>query len=170
MRRFSGTIAVLCLVAQPAGLLADEHTEDKSEARSVERQKVLGIGGLFFRSDDPAALAAWYEKHLGIDPVPTTYKQKPWIQQAGPTVFSPFKRTSESMGNPGKEWVLNLRVADLDAMVTQLRGDGIEVKVDPETYPNGRFASLDDMEGNPIQLWEEMDPAAAQDEQGGGER
>ncbi len=55
--------------------------------------------------------------------------------------------------------MLNFRVRNLDAMVAQLRDAGIEVTVDPETYPNGRFARLSDPEGNPIQLWEDTRPA-----------
>lgn len=55
-------------------------------------QKVLGIGGLFFRSENPERLARWYETHLGISLVPTSYEQKPWHQYAGPTVFAPFEK------------------------------------------------------------------------------
>jgi predicted enzyme related to lactoylglutathione lyase len=51
-------------------------------------------------------------------------------------------------------WMLNLRVGDLDKMVAQLKGAGIEVKIDPQTYPIGRFACLHDPEGNPIELWQ----------------
>src|SRR3954464_377887 len=54
-------------------------------------QKVLGIGGLFFKADDPDRLAKWYETYLGISPIPTDYDQKPWRQEAGPTAFAPFK-------------------------------------------------------------------------------
>ena len=139
-------------LAQP--VLADEHKGEEIEMR----QKVMGIGGLFVRSEDPAALAAWYEKHLGINPVPTSYEDEPWVQEAGPTIFAPFPAASEDMGNPGKQWMLNLRVADLDGFVEQLKADGIEVTLDPETYPNGRFASLNDPEGHPIQLWEPAAP------------
>jgi hypothetical protein len=52
--------------------------------------KVLGIGGLFFRSKDPAALAKWYEDNLGVKVVPSTYEESPWVQESGPTVFAPF--------------------------------------------------------------------------------
>jgi predicted enzyme related to lactoylglutathione lyase len=54
----------------------------------------------------------------------------------------------------GKQWMVNFRVANLDAMVTQLRAAGVSVEIDPEPYPNGRFARLHDPEGNPIELWE----------------
>ncbi|MGH7717967.1 MAG: VOC family protein, partial [Gemmatimonadaceae bacterium] len=64
------------------------------EPKSTERQKVLGIGGLFFRARDPASLARWYEKHLGIALTPTSYDGQPWRQEAGPTVFGPFPDTT----------------------------------------------------------------------------
>lgn len=117
-------------------------------------ERVEGIGGFFFRSKDPTALSRWYEEHLGVNQVPTSYGEEPWNQEAGPTVFAAFPADSEMIGPPERTWMINFRVADLDAMVEQLRSAGIEVEVDPETYPNGRFAQTEDPEGNRIQLWE----------------
>ena len=117
-------------------------------------QHVTGIGGLFFRSKDPAALGQWYKEHLGIDLVPGDYSQKPWWQEAGPTVFAPFPHDTDYFDRADKQWMINLRVRDLDAMVVQLQAAKIDISVDPETYPNGRFARLYDPEGNPIELWE----------------
>ena len=117
-------------------------------------EKVSGIGGFFFRADDPKALAAWYETHLGIAPVPGGYDTPPWEQEAGATVFAPFEKVTEYFGNAEKAFMLNFRVRDLDAMIAQLEAAGIEVRRDPESYPNGRFAWLNDPEGNPIELWE----------------
>ena len=153
--QFAALGAIACL-AVPG--FADDHTQTEENDMTQERQKVLGLGGLFFRAEDPAALAAWYEKHLGINPVPTSYDVEPWHQEAGPTVFSPFPAATTQMGNEGKQMVLNFRVADLDAFAAQLEADGVEVTLDPETYPNGRFASLNDPENNPIQLWEPAVP------------
>lgn len=121
-------------------------------------QRVTGIGGLFFRSSHPEALGQWYQQHLGIDPVPSDYGQKAWSQEAGPTVFAPFPVDTDMFGRAEKQWMINFRVGDLDAMVEQLRAGGIEVAVDVEVYPNGRFAQLHDPEGNPIQLWEPKSP------------
>ena len=115
---------------------------------------VTGIGGFFFRAKEPEALALWYKQHLGIDLVPTDYAQKPWSQQAGPTAFAPFPQDTDYFGKADKNWMLNFRVRDLDGLVAQLRKAGIDVAVDPETYPNGRFARLYDPEGNPVELWE----------------
>ena len=116
--------------------------------------RVIGIGGVFFRSKDPPALGQWYQDHLGIDLVPADYSRKPWLQEAGPTVFAPFPQDTDYFGDTGKQWMVNFRVSDLDAMVAQLRARNIDVVVDPQTYPNGRFARLHDPEGNPIELWE----------------
>jgi glyoxylase I family protein len=117
-------------------------------------EKVTGIGGFFFRAHNPAMLGSWYQQHLGVSLAPTSYQESVWQQEAGPTVFSPFPETSDYFGDAHKVWMLNFRVPDLDKMVAQLRAAEIEVKVDPQSYPNGRFARLHDPEGNPIELWQ----------------
>lgn len=117
-------------------------------------EKVLGIGGLFFRAQDPQVLANWYETHLGINPVPTDYGHQPWIQTEGPTVFAPFPADSDMFGRPTQNWMINFRVTNLVAICDQLIAQGIKVEIDPIQYPNGFFARLSDPEGNPIQLWE----------------
>ena len=120
-------------------------------------QKVLGIGGFFFKSENPEQLAKWYETHLGISLVPTTDEQRPWHQEAGPTAFAPFKKDTTYFGRPEQGWMINFRVADLKAMVAQLRAAGITVD-EPTSYPIGDFARLHDPEGNPIELWEPKEP------------
>ena len=150
--------AGLALAGFSVPAMAQDEPSVSAKGEEEMRQTVLGIGGLFVRAEDPGALAAWYEKHLGINPVPTSYDDQPWIQEAGPTIFAPFPAASEDMGAPGKQWMLNLRVADLDGFVAQLKADGVQVTLDPETYPNGRLASLNDPEGHPIQLWEPAVP------------
>ena len=123
-------------------------------------EKVTGIGGLFFRAHDPESLARWYETHLGVAMTPSSYDQEPWRQEAGPTAFAPFPETTDYFGPSRPEWMVNLRVRDLDAMVAQLRAGGIPVEVDPQPYPNGRFARLHDPEGHPIELWQPAGPDA----------
>ena len=117
-------------------------------------ERVKGIGGLFFRSKDPSNLAAWYQEYLGISLIPKFPEDTPWIQEAGPTHFVPFDSNTDYFGRESQMWMVNFRVANLEAMVKQLQGSGIEVKVDTDDYPNGRFARLHDPEGNPIELWE----------------
>ena len=121
---------------------------------SAERQRVAGIGGLFFRARDSERLLRWYEEYLGVTGPPGNYVDQPWSQEAGPTVFAPFKQDTEYFGRPEQQWMVNFRVHDLDAFVAQLRSEDVHVEVDPEEHPNGRFARLHDPEGNPIELWE----------------
>jgi glyoxylase I family protein len=119
--------------------------------------KVSGIGGFFFRATDPDAIAAWYRDNLGIDPVPMTEGAEAWRQDAGETAFTAMDGVVDQFGDPSRAWAINFRVSDLDGMVAQLRAAGTEVDVDATVYSMGRFASLKDPEGNPIQLWEPRD-------------
>jgi predicted enzyme related to lactoylglutathione lyase len=129
-------------------------------AGGTEMEKVTGIGGFFFRAKDPKVLGRWYQQHLGVSLIPTSYEESPWQQEAGPTAFAPFAETSSYFGDAQKVWMLNFRVRDLDKLAAQLQAAGIEVKTDPQSYPNGRFARLHDPEGNPIELWQPAKPAA----------
>ena len=113
-------------------------------------EKVAGIGGLFFRSDDVDALCAWYARHLGI-----AMGDAVWHQQSGPTVMAPFKRDTDYFGRPEQQWMINFRVTDLDAMIGQLKAAGVAVETRAEWDSEvGRFARIHDPEGNPIELWE----------------
>ena len=115
--------------------------------------RVSGIGGFFFRAQDPDGIAAWYRDILGIDPVPMAYGEQAWTQEAGETAFTAMPEAMAGY-DASRAWAISFRVSDLDGMVEQVRASGTPVEVDPQTYPNGRFASLVDPEGNPIQLWE----------------
>jgi len=126
-------------------------TDPVDAASAMPTERVLGIGGLFFRSPDPKKLAQWYQVNLGID-------HRVWQQDSGPTAFTPFPMDTDYFESPQQAWMANYRVRSLDAMVAQLRKSNIEVKVDPEKYPYGRFARLHDPDGNPIELWEPAGP------------
>jgi len=113
--------------------------------------KVTGIGGFIFKAKDPDALAAWYKKHLGID-------RNKWEQQAGPTAFAPMSMDSDYFGSPAQMFMLNFRVEDLDGMLKQFKTDKVKIVKDVEAYAGmGRFASIEDPEGNRIELWEPQD-------------
>jgi predicted enzyme related to lactoylglutathione lyase len=139
---------------QPASPTPPAQAAAGHQLRGTKMEKVAGIGGFFFRAKDPKALALWYQQHLGILTIPTSDGETAWQQEAGSTAFTPFPETSKYFGDPQKVWMLNFRVHDLAKMAAQLQGAGIEVKVDPESYPYGRFARLHDPEGNPIELWQ----------------
>ncbi|MBX9859461.1 MAG: VOC family protein [Sphingomonas sp.] len=121
---------------------------------------VLGIGGLFFRAQDPDALSAWYREHLRIGAGCAADDTGPvdewsWNTQGGPVVFAPFKADTDYFA-ADKQFMLNLRVTGLAAMIEALTAAEIAVETrdewnSPET---GNFARLHDPEGNAIELWE----------------
>ena len=139
--------AILALLAVSGSVFAADPPAEHN------MQKVLGIGGLFFKAEDPKRLSEWYETNLGISPVPTSKGQKPWHQEAGPTAFATFKKTTTYFGKPEQSFMVNFRVADLKAMIAQLRASGIVVD-EPISDPTGSFARLHDPEGNSVELWE----------------
>jgi predicted enzyme related to lactoylglutathione lyase len=119
-------------------------------------ETVLGFGGFFFRSKDPAGLSGWYRDHLGVSLVPQGPDDMPWIAEGGPTIFSPFADDTDYFA-ANRSFMLNFRVADLGAMIAQLEAAGIAVKRLDDMPGIGKFAHLTDPEGTPIELWE---PAA----------
>ena len=112
---------------------------------------VTSIGGIFFRARDPGNLRDWYRTHLGVGMEGYT----PWTQASGPTMFMPFSADTDYWP-ADRQWMVNFRVTDLDALVSTLRQAGIALttNLDWDTAETGRFARLHDPEGNPIELWE----------------
>ena len=110
--------------------------------------KATGIGGVFFRARDTKALGAWYEKHLGVPGF--------WQQEAGLTIYAPFDEATTYFP-ADKQWMINFRVDDLDALMAQLKAADIAVETRPnewDTPETGRFARIQDPEGNQIELWQ----------------
>jgi glyoxylase I family protein len=111
---------------------------------------VTGIGGFIFRAKDPEALAEWYKKNLGID-------RNKWEQQAGPTAFAPMSADTDYFGKQ-QQFMLNFRVDDLAGMLKQLKASKVEIVKEVEEYEGmGKFASIEDPEGNRIELWQPQD-------------
>ena len=111
--------------------------------------RVTGIGGLFFRTRYPAAMADWYRTHLGI-----STGNEPWQQDAGPTVFAPFPADSDYFP-ADRHYMLNLRVDDLAGLIVSLKAAGVVVETKAEWDGEwGKFARIHDPEGNPVELWQ----------------
>jgi catechol 2,3-dioxygenase-like lactoylglutathione lyase family enzyme len=117
-------------------------------------QRVLGIGGIFFKAQDPKGLQSWYEQHLGL---PTDADGYVVFRTAGSgeeAVWAPFAADTAYFAPSTAPFMVNFRVDHLDAMLDQLRAQGVEIQGGPEGTEQGRFAWLLDPEGNKIELWE----------------
>lgn len=121
--------------------------------------RVTGLGGLFFRSRDPAATVDWYRVHLGIDAAEWggfafQWREKADPEEVGYTVWAAFPTDTEYFAPSGESFMINFRVADIEALIESLRAEGVEIAGDIEDHPNGKFAWILDPEGRKIELWE----------------
>jgi catechol 2,3-dioxygenase-like lactoylglutathione lyase family enzyme len=123
---------------------------------------VVGIGGIFFKANDPEKLGAWYRKHLGLELEEfggVTFRQAETPADKLPkreaySVWSPFPADTGYFAPSNKEFMVNFRVADLDGLLAALRAQGVEVDERTEKSEFGYFAWAMDPEGNRIELWE----------------
>lgn len=121
-------------------------------------KRVIGIGGIFFKANNPKKLAAWYEKHLGIDfggKVYSDFQFQP--VEKGWTAFSLFGADTKYFEPSEKEFMFNLRVDNLDALLEVLRAEGVHVLSEREDGDYGKFGWILDIEGNKIELWEPVE-------------
>lgn len=130
-------------------------------ASQTEGPGVSGIGGVFFKAENPAKLRAWYQRHLGIDAkgqgVNFFWRERDDAERFGMTVWSLFPKDSDYFGTGGQDFMVNYRVRDLDALLARLREQGVQQAGATEEYWYGRFAWVLDGEGNRIELWEPVD-------------
>jgi len=120
-------------------------------------ERVTGIGGIFFKSDDPAKLCRWYQKHLGIQAEPPHGTMFEWKQndgRPGGTAWSIFPRDTKYFDPSRVPFMVNYRVDDLDALLEALRAEGVWIDPKREDSDYGRFAWIMDPDGNRIELWE----------------
>ena len=125
-------------------------------------ERVTGIGGIFLKARDPKGLAAWYRDHLGVpieeDQVYGTFTAGTDPASPEQTVWSAFPEDTTYFEPSEAPFMVNYRVANLDAMLAQLRAAGATVEDTVEDYAYGRFGWASDPEGNRFELWEPKGP------------
>ncbi|KUG10641.1 VOC family protein [Elizabethkingia miricola] len=120
-------------------------------------KKVTGIGGIFLKCKDPKAVNEWYKTHLGFDTTPygTSFE---WLEKGsgneGITQWNPFPEDSDYFQPSEKDFMINYRVDNLEALIQELKTQGIETLDEVAIYSYGKFVHIIDPEGNKIQLWE----------------
>jgi predicted enzyme related to lactoylglutathione lyase len=122
-------------------------------------EKVTGIGGVFFKSKDPKATQAWYAERLGVPVHAGGVMMFEWEdpqhpKREGQTVLAPFADDTKYFSPSTSPYMINFRVRDLDAMLTQLRAAGVTVDDKVEESEFGRFGWIMDPDGNRIELWQ----------------
>ncbi len=132
---------------------------DSIQYRGGSMERVVGIGGIFFKTQDPKKLKAWYVENLGFEMDENGYVTFPWQASGGSnpkarTVWGPFPMETKYYEPSTASFMVNYRVRNLDAMLAQLSARGIHGVGEPESGEFGRFAWVMDPEGNKIELWE----------------
>jgi predicted enzyme related to lactoylglutathione lyase len=124
-------------------------------------KKVTGIGGIFFKSKDPKKLRAWYKTHLGLNTndygAVFEWRQGIDTTKKGFTQWSPFNEKTKYFEPSTKDFMINYRVENLEALVDQLRTDSVVIADKMETAEYGKFIHIVDLEGNKVELWESND-------------
>jgi predicted enzyme related to lactoylglutathione lyase len=133
----------------------------KQNRKAAKTKKVTGVGGIFFKCKDPKKMTEWYHKHLGLNtnPYGATFE---WYEGAdstkkAQTQWTPFPETTKYFEPSAKDFMINYRVENLQALVAELKAGGVTIVDTIETYDYGKFIHILDAEGNKVQLWEAKD-------------
>lgn len=158
---------ITVIIAFIAGYFAGNYRKnpspgDENREHSMNGDKrVISIGGVFFKSENPQQLKDWYARHLGfgIDDYGTNFvwRHADDEYQKGFTQWSPFNTSTDYFEPSQKDFMINYRVQNIDRLVRELKEEGITVLDEIEEYEYGKFVHILDLEGNKIELWEPDD-------------
>jgi predicted enzyme related to lactoylglutathione lyase len=136
----------------------------------MSAKKVTGVGGVFFKCQDPEKVKDWYRDNLGFNTdqygALFEFRDTDNPEQKNYLQWSPFKDETTYFEPSKKEFMINFRVADIEALVIQLRKDGVQIIDEIETYDYGKFVHIMDLEGNKIELWEPVDEVFTKSSEG----
>jgi predicted enzyme related to lactoylglutathione lyase len=134
--------------------------------REQSLKKATGIGGIFFKCRDPKKIREWYRVHLGLNTndygAVFEWRQGADTTKKGFTQWTPFKETSKYFEPSTRDFMINYRVENLEALIDQLRKDSVTIVDKVETADYGKFIHIMDAEGNKVELWEPNDAAYEQ--------
>jgi predicted enzyme related to lactoylglutathione lyase len=123
--------------------------------------KVTGVGGIFFKTENPEKLKDWYKENLGIATSEYgssfEFRNANRPEEINYLQWSPFKKDTEYFEPSKKEFMINYRVQNIEALVKNLKANGVTVVDEIESFDYGKFVHIIDLEGNKIELWEPVD-------------
>jgi predicted enzyme related to lactoylglutathione lyase len=127
------------------------------------KKRVTGIGGIFFKTEDPKKIKEWYGKHLGL-PVDDYGASFKWIDPDQPnakepalTAWSPFASDTTYFAPSEKQYMFNYRVENLEELLKVLKEEGVQIVGEMQEFSYGKFGWIMDPDGNKIELWEPRD-------------
>jgi predicted enzyme related to lactoylglutathione lyase len=127
----------------------------------MSKKKVTGIGGIFFKSQDPKSMKDWYNQNLGLKTNEYgslfEFRQSDHPEKKGFLQWSPFEDNTKYFEPSSKEFMINFRVENIEELVEELKSAGVDVVDEIETYEYGKFVHIMDPEGNKLELWEPID-------------
>lgn len=158
-------IAFIMIACNPAAEHSDNMNNNKSETAMNNTPdttpRVTGIGGIFFFSDDPDKTKKWYAENLGLQTnewgSSFEFRNANRPEEINYLQWSPFKQGSDYFAPSKKEFMVNYRVQNIEALVQNLKEKGVTVLDSIETYDYGKFVHIMDPDGNKIELWEPVD-------------
>ena len=155
------TLVMVALVTSFGLGFAFNNSITRNAKDNTKMKKVTGIGGVFFKCKDPKKMKEWYKTHLGLNTneygATFEWREESDSSKKGTTAWNPFPETTKYFDPSTKDFMINYRVADLEALVEELRKEGVTIVDKMETYDYGKFVHIIDMEGNKIELWEPAD-------------
>lgn len=130
----------------------------ESHLEKIEK-RVTGIGGFFFKAENPTLLKEWYKKHLGLntDDYGCTFWWKNKDGEDCSTQWSPFKSDTNYFEPSQKQFMQNFRVENLELLMEKLKAENVQILDEMQVFDYGKFASILDLEGNKIELWDPVD-------------
>ena len=154
-------LPTLALIASFCFGFAFKSIIENKDNHQTTLKRVTGIGGIFFKCKDPKKLREWYQTHLGLNTNPYgsvfEFRQGAEPTKKGFSQWSPFDEKTKYFEPSTREFMINYRVADLKALVSELKKEGVTLTDTMETYSYGKFVHIMDLEGNKIELWEPND-------------
>lgn len=155
------SILILVVIASFVSGFAFKTIITNQHTKSTKMKKVTGIGGIFFKCKDPKKMTEWYQKHLGLDtnPYGATFE---WYEAAdstkkAQTQWAPFSETTKYFDPSTKDFMINYRVENLEALVEELKKEGVTIVDAMQSVEYGKFIHILDAEGNKVELWEPID-------------
>ena len=133
----------------------------QNNSKTTDMKKITGLGGIFFKCKDPNKVKEWYKTHLGLNTndygATFEWREDEDPNKKGSTTWSTFSETTKYFEPSAKDFMINYRVENLEALVEELKKEGVTVLDKIETYDYGKFVHILDVEGNKVELWEPKD-------------